>query len=393
MFLMILSSGNLYFTVLNVKLTLVLMALTVVLLLRTFGAENCSQRNLKIFVIIIAVIMINALLNVNNGVRTNDMILWITRLIYLYMVHSFFTAEEFKSIYINIMCIEAAVSVVCYVLLNFAGLRSLPLEFTGQNDVNGYYLTLYYTIGWYNYPIFTRNAGFFWEPGAHQIYLNLALLFLISSMSRIEKKREFAAAAGKMFLLITAVFTTMSTSGYICLVVVLFSSLFVRERDENGGENRKARSRKLKMRIAAGLAVFLIAFAVVEMNLNVVSYKLGGGGSYTTRMNELLTGIELVSQSWLKGVGIFRTNRTYTPSNGMLSFMVSFGLPVSAVYLAAVYFGIKRLLDNDPLAAAVGFVFYLISLNSESIASYTLFLSFLFCWREEGAAIASCCVE
>ena len=64
-----------------------------------------------------------------------------------------------------------------------------------------------------------RNSGMFWEPGAYEGYLNLALCFLIISKDVCYQKI-------KALSLSVALLTTFSTTGYVVFAVILIVYLF-----------------------------------------------------------------------------------------------------------------------------------------------------------------------
>lgn len=137
-------------------------------------------------------------------------------------------------LYTKVMLAEAAISLISFVIGDLLSLP-LPLLHYEVSSVNGFYLTPYFTLGWLNIPVFHRNAGMFNEPGSHQIFLNFALLFLMSDEMRMgmsKKKYRWAIA-----LLIVTILSTLSTTGFICLGVVLLTVAF-RKRAGNGAQHQ-----------------------------------------------------------------------------------------------------------------------------------------------------------
>ena len=59
-----------------------------------------------------------------------------------------------------------------------------------------------------------RNCGPFWEPGAFAGYIILALIFILRDFKLMNKKI--------ISVLIFSLLTTVSTTGYLCLFVVIF---------------------------------------------------------------------------------------------------------------------------------------------------------------------------
>jgi len=58
-----------------------------------------------------------------------------------------------------------------------------------------------------------RNCGFSWEPGAYSVFLNIAIFFNIIRTNKIYAKTNI--------ILITALLTTFSTTGYIGFILIL----------------------------------------------------------------------------------------------------------------------------------------------------------------------------
>ena len=86
--------------------------------------------------------------------------------------------------YVYFMTAETLLSLVCFILVVFLEFDKLPgyyerIVHYSEQGYNIVYLTPYYTLGWLStHGYFRRNAGMFWEPGAHAVYLNLAILFI-----------------------------------------------------------------------------------------------------------------------------------------------------------------------------------------------------------------------
>ncbi len=147
--------------------------------------------------IYIIIMMINTAFTFMNGFDLNDFILVILRMLFCIIIQSNLSEKRFqKKIFVDIMYFEAVLSLVCFLYADILAIGSLPMQHFTQGTVNGYYLTPYYTIGWKNIPIFHRNAGWFLEPGAHQIFLNFALLFLLANESELGFSKKDSIGQG-----------------------------------------------------------------------------------------------------------------------------------------------------------------------------------------------------
>ena len=66
------------------------------------------------------------------------------------------------------------------------------------------------------YSSFVRNIGIFWEGGAYQYFLNIALIF-----SLYVKKNPIVSFPNLIFVI--SIITTYSTTGYLIMAVILAS--------------------------------------------------------------------------------------------------------------------------------------------------------------------------
>lgn len=139
-------------------------------------------------------------------------LLLIIGFVYLMAVNVEF--DKFKYYFANIVCLIALVS-ICLYWFN-ENIISSGLFPTIKVDESTVYTNMYlYCI---NHSILHRNCGMFWEPGAFQIYLNIALLFIIYDPKCKLKKIKIA-------ILSLAVLTTISTTGYVAYSLIIFSYL------------------------------------------------------------------------------------------------------------------------------------------------------------------------
>lgn len=130
------------------------------------------------------------------------------------LVFAFFTAgllsmsfniEVFKEIYIKVMLVLSSVSVVCFFLYKIVPeLSEINVVY---NSVRLPASNLIVYIG-NNYD---RNMGMFWEPGAFQAFISLALFFSI--LKPVINYKH-------IFLFVVTIITTFSTTGYLSVLIV-----------------------------------------------------------------------------------------------------------------------------------------------------------------------------
>ena len=378
-FIAVLGMGSLYFQVLHMPLMAVMEVVAAGILL--LGDFNISKRNFVGYFTITLFFLLTSIVNLKNGFYVNDLIIWCVNAFFIIVMQSHMTFESFKQKFVRIMVLEAIVSLICFFWADMLG-NSLPLMFISRNAANGYYMTPYFTLGWYNIPVFHRNAGMYNEPGAHQIFLNFALLFLLSDNDYLGlTKKKYTLS---LLILIIAVLTTQSTTGYMCLLIV-FTAVIMKKTE--GKKNTK-------LKIAVIIAIAILAF--IESLTGVVETKLSGistgQGSGLTRFNDTYYGYFIALSKPLLGHGVFMANQKeilnaygiINISNGMASFAIRAGLVFVAIFLIMIYNGMKKKLPYGIFFNLCAFLLFLLCINSEGVFMNLLFLSMLGEWKMGG---------
>lgn len=376
----VLGTGSLYFQVLHMPLLAIIMLAMVICMI--WHRKHLLKKNLLIFLAITIFYLFNSMINHSNGFYLNDLIIWVVNGIFVLVLASNLSFEQFKRQYVIIMVFEAAISLLCFLVGDVLGQSNiLPFLTTASNSGNGYYLTPYYTLGWFNIPVFHRNAGIYWEPGAHQIFLNLALFFVLNDKEKagltIRKYRL------SIVLLLAAVMTTLSTTGYLCLAVVLFSILFRNERYKG------------KWKLQAMMLIVLATLIIFETYTGVVTTKLedfaSGNGTGVTRYNDSYYGYLLGLDNPLFGQGIFATTVTdllhsygvMNISNGMALYALRIGIIPTVTLLFVMFIGIRKKMPYGNMNNFLFLVFVLMCVNTASVFMNVFMLAFIFTWKNE----------
>lgn len=127
---------------------------------------------------------------------------------------------DFQSSYIEVLKILSIISLVGFFSLTFlpfvSNLLSPFIRYTtGGNPFYNLYIFIFK-------PLHFRNMGMFWEPGAFQIFVNIALLF--------EILKPKPSVTNVVVFLITII-TTFSTTGYIAIIIVFTLVLLNRSQE------------------------------------------------------------------------------------------------------------------------------------------------------------------
>lgn len=375
----VLGMGSLYFQVLRMPLMAAMLIASILLLTRAHHPKISAQ-NIRLTLLLTAALLLTSFVNPQNGIHVNDIVIWLCNIGYVLVLQSCIGYQTYMRLYTKVMLAEAVISLISFVIGDLLSLP-LPLLHYEVSSVNGFYLTPYFTLGWLNIPVFHRNAGMFNEPGSHQIFLNFALLFLMSDETRMgmSKKKYCWAIA----LLIVTILSTLSTTGFICLGVVLLTVAFRKK----GGKM----ARSIKMAAFIGL----ILLFVIESVTGVVERKIVGrnsGGSFYTRWNDTFSGFEIGLESPIAGQGIFSErkaeillkHRVQNISNGFAAFVMDTGLILPAVWLWLTYRGIRTKFAKARLLYVLGvFLLYFLCINTEGVFLNILFLGLLGKWQPD----------
>jgi hypothetical protein len=260
-------------------------------------------------------------------------------LLNFFLYHS--TEYFIKNIY-KILCVLPFQAILTFFLAKF-----LPFLFIEIN-VNG---TTYETLGFIfnhhsmveNDSIFPRPDGFFYEPGVFQFYLNLCLYLALFIY------RNYILA----FFTVMAIFTLQSSTGVLILLVQIFTFFVI---NKNFAKYYKHWSVKLIL----GIIILLPVSYFVKSNFE---NKIIGenSGSFLARQYDLLSGINVVMNHPLLGIGFDYNNykslsgrmsfagigldelpdnafdNRETSSNGIIFMLYSIGIPMSLFFIFGMF--------------------------------------------------------
>lgn len=179
-------------------------------------------------------------------------------------------------------------------LLNF-----WPFKVTNSAKtlVNNYFLSVFQL----SYRGYDRNFGPFWEPGAYQTFLNLALYFTIFLQKPFNKKY--------FIVFIITIFTTLSTTGVIALIVTLCVAFYHFSKNKKDNNNKKIKN--ILSFLPLIFAVTIIFFALIPNKFSdLVFGKLSGifsgnyvSGSTYVRVAAFLEPLKVMINKSILGIG------------------------------------------------------------------------------------------
>lgn len=382
--LIILTSGTVYFSLLHGKVFVTLLFLSSLALI--FKKRRINQYNINILSIYLGFLFINLVFNFFNSVSYSTISGLIIKVMCITIVLSELDIKDFKKYYIDIIAVLSVVSLINFSLYALFPKIKFPLMFHEIIAGNWFTYAPYHTWGWET--TFNRNAGMFWEPGAFQAFICLAILMLID-----DKLNNLETIKNKILLLILffiTILSTKSTTGYIILIIIFVYSII-----DNLALLKKnivyfiSDMNRKKIIVASIIFIFVISSLVIMLNNGVITKKLTNKNpSYSIRSDDFNNSLKIISRRPLMGYG-FMSKATIKEeekynikdnSNGLLYFTYMFGIPIAVILMVLYYNGLKRLLPN--IKPYYSFIILIIIFMSEYLLLMPLFLAITFSLSE-----------
>ena len=277
----------------------------------------------------------------------HELLLLIIRCTCCLIIVSTLTLEQFKDAFIKIMIFLSILSLICF------GLILLGVTLPGSVTINNSYCTFYhcYSFTLQDETRRYRNCGIFTEPGIYEIYLNLAMVILLSMKSiPLKKMRRY------FWVLSMALISTISSMGYLAYLLVLI--LYISYKPEMFGMKQK---NGVYWRMA--ICVCLLIIGVICGNI-VMNFVLGTN-SWSSRHDDTILTFLIAKDYPFWGIGIatdpieiwdiyynrYSALRLYTGyqkamSCGLGNYMCMAGIPFTVLYLVALVKMFTRMFEK-----------------------------------------------
>lgn len=392
--MVILASKTVFFGIIHMKVTMLITLLFLILYglyLTKRGIFRIKKKVLMYFAIFTAFQLVLLLFHLDDmfldiNSYMGIIVLLLEVLAIGLLVVSSIEKRDFVRAYVHIIVVIALISLI-YFFWSMTNQRAVfNICNIYENGRISYIALPWYTYGWqttmdngYIYNcFFGRNAGPFWEPGAFQGFLLIAIFFLLSY------KELFRHRFMIMIILLITLLTTQSTTGYIVFLISLLGysqdyveCLFGRIKFLN---NKK----KTKMLIYIISLLFIIFVGYIILLSGNISNKFDvNNRSYIDRMTDINESLAVLSDNILVGIG-FGSNSTVTgfttvSATTIIYIAIYYGLPFTIYYLYRFIFGCKCLYEPTSfLKKVVLLASFIIILMSETLYLLPMYAIFLF---------------
>ncbi|MGO4347332.1 O-antigen ligase family protein [Paenibacillus sp. MCAF9] len=167
-----------------------------------------------------------------------------------YLIYLTVSMKEFILIYSDIMYFLCTFSIFTFIIL-FVAPSIFNFFPEVHNSANLKVSNVFFSVV-HKSDYFNSNFGMFWEPGAFQTFINLALF--------IELFVHKETRVNRMIIYLITVFTTFSTTGYIGAFLLIV--LFLLRKKSNIKEELKKR-RKIIVLIIILVVIIILVFGIL----------------------------------------------------------------------------------------------------------------------------------
>lgn len=298
----------------------------------------------------------------------------LTQFILSILICILITPKKFIYKYNKIIYFLGITSLIMYVIPmifpRFTSIFPIVQDYAGSK---------FYNAGIYCYPTYIvksyyRNQSIFWECGAFQAFLNMALFFELYIKRYTNKKH--------ILVYIIAILTTRSTTGYIILLLLVFTKIV---------QMIKLEKKHLKTMLILGICltpiVPLIGTIIIKKFVpgsatyisflrryydNVLDFKIifGNIGNFLFGVGEEKY-IHIFS-NLLNNVGIGTFSNISSSSNSITAFIAQHGV-ISSVPICIIY--LKGIFSRKQIITRIIFLFMiLVLLATENLVMAPIFL-------------------
>lgn len=334
-----------------------------------FNNEKVGKTGNMVFILLIIILCVISFCVNNSSYKDNSTFGYIICLIATSMVISKYDFYYFRHLITNVVFIICLMGIPIFVMSEM-GILSYTIRSIGASK-NEYSMYGIYTLGW---PLlFHRFSGIWHEPGACQIILNTIIWMHFDNIINWEWGKRLKY---KLLTILIASLLTLSTGGYICLMLLLIAvAINIRLKSNN-------------IIFCSFLFIFLTISLILLFNSDVIQNKLfdvreesiskamrtaDALALWRMTLDEPVVGYGLGSVDFWNKSEIYGNTAC---SSGVLTYMASLGFTWLFLYL----FFLKRNIRNIVVTKSSYFLILaiLIMQSNEKFIEYPISNIFVF---------------
>ncbi|WP_310877411.1 O-antigen ligase family protein [Priestia megaterium] len=286
----------------------------------------------------------------------------------VFFILNFSDFDKLLKYYVYIIAVMCVVSIPFY-LYGIVFSDSVRTILPSQ-DVWGHLLKVTPVYNYQDY-LMQRNNGMYWEPGAFQAFINVAILVNFKIINTNKKKLILF-----IIFFITLV-TTFSTTGYLVFFLILLAQL---------QSIQKYKLTKKSLITIGMLFLLIMVFLLIALKSGVILDKFNPNSntyaSYVRRDYDLKVAIELMQKRPYVGWGFNNTDMyngyNFSGSSNSLLTMASQLGAFSIIFYFLFYAYKLKLIFKNKVETFIYFICLLILFSSENLIFQPIFIAPLF---------------
>ena len=334
---------------------------------------NKSKKSYGILIYFFLIILLGIIYN-RDFIATLSYLHLFLKFVLITTIPLIITLKDYIDSYLRIMYILSIASLIIFVCVLFN--RDLIILFPRINAFGEtYYYNMFFSV--FHYPLQNKiaNSSVFWEPGAYQAFLNIAIAFELH-YNKLKHKKRFT-----IFLL--AILSTFSTTGYIISLILILSFIYL---------DKSYNLSKHNVLYKILIILCIILFILSETFTNTVIDKFSANNySYYVRSGSSLIDLIIFSSSPIFGVGqsdyielldklalsMYGLNMGASPNSITSSLALYGGFFVLALLI--YYYRFTRLITGtDTKKRIIMFIVFVMLFSTQNFLTSYFFLSLLF---------------
>lgn len=360
---LVLYSGSVFFHLIYTEQSLLVSVILSILLLLT-GEKKRFPSKAVVFVLFTSTVLVFTPF-IHREILVNSYLGAIVRIWLALVVTSTIGFSRFVEDFLKLMYCLSLMSIVFFFVALFVPsyVINLPVIVTsgGERFANAIF-HVYKTPSWG----LLRNSSIFWEPGAYQAFLNIALLF---SIFQRKPSGRFIGTG----LIITALITTFSTTGYLLFMINI------------GIISVRLLSRRRVLLVVVLLLLLMMITFIPVVSRTVIDKFDRENASFSRRLLDAAVDLELFFQHPFFGIGFQQYYEEFPyllsvhgkvgtdSSNSLTRIFAVFGLPFG-IFLVMVYLKFFMIFSEKLAQRILLLGYFFILFSSQGL----LFLPFFF---------------
>lgn len=349
------------------NLGFILLLFLFVLAVIFFSKKRTINKIAFIHLLLLLIYLILLLFLHKDTVSLNSYFGMMLRIVIGFFIINIVEEEVYINKYIDIVFIMCIISLFFYVIgiLNPNYVMNLPILY---DDVGTYFSTNNLHVYLRGVQGIFRNSGVFWEPGAFQVIINVAIFFQIYYLRNMNKL--------KLIIFCITIFSTMSTAG-ITILLLIYISIF-----------DKIKSRMKYMYVLSAILIGIFTGFIEQKIFSKYDVNSSNGGSLNARLSAVQAEFEIIKEAPILGVGFEQYEKRFAEemkrfeknegsSNSFTSLLALNGTIYFIIFIFYfVIFLIK--ISNRILEQIVILLSTIIMLSAEAFLLKLLFVIFMF---------------